>query len=61
MPKQEVAKKGTQRDSHHDPSVVSHEDEHEHKGVKVLDGIERSFDNVTSLAGRFAVLPRHSL
>lgn len=31
-------------------------DLHEHKGVKVLNGIERSFDDVASLADAFAVL-----
>lgn len=32
-------------------------DLHEHKGVKVLKGIEYSFDDVASLAGVIAVLP----
>lgn len=31
-------------------------DIHEHKGVKVLKGIENSLDDVASLADAFAVL-----
>jgi hypothetical protein len=49
--KQKVSHKRAQRDGHHDPAIVGHEYQHEHKGVKVLHGVQDGLDDVGVAAG----------
>jgi hypothetical protein len=57
FPKEQVSKKGAQRNSNHNPTIVCHENKHEHKSVKVLQTIQDSFDKVGALIGLSLGLP----
>lgn len=56
--KQEVSEAGAKGAGEHDPAVVSHEDEHDHKSIKVLHRIQDTLDDVRPFGDLVSVLAR---
>lgn len=51
LSKEQISEKCAKRNRNHNPAVVGHENKHEHKGIKVLQGVQDGLDEVGALVG----------